>query len=125
MSDILTQLFSQIVLRQVIFVGCFLVGVIMEYWCMKQFQDIAQLSAPHCTVVRNGEEMEIESCQLVPGDLVVLKGGDTIPADGRIVQAKDLLVNQANLTGEGRDVPKVAVLPEHADDQDEAGSSFP
>lgn len=59
------------------------------------------------TVVRAGKEMEIPLRQLVPGDVVKLCAGDMIPADVRLVAAKDLFITQATLTGESLPVEKV------------------
>ena len=51
-------------------------------------------------VLRDGAEREIEAAEIVPGDLVLLSAGDLVPADGRLVEAKDFFVNEALLTGE-------------------------
>jgi len=58
------------------------------------------------TVVRDGETLEIPLREVVPGDLVHLTAGDMVPADLRLVAAKDLFVNQATLTGESLAVEK-------------------
>ncbi|WP_125704199.1 cation-translocating P-type ATPase [Lacticaseibacillus daqingensis] len=57
-------------------------------------------------VVRDGERLSLPSSELVPGDLLQLKAGDTIPADARIVQATALTVEEAMLTGESEPVEK-------------------
>ena len=57
-----------------------------------------------CTVIRNGQEQEIEAINLVPGDIVKIKGGDNIPADVRIVECLEMKVNNASLTGESEDL---------------------
>ena len=69
--------------------------------------------AVHATVLRDGTPSEIPLAQLVPGDVVQLAAGDMIPADVRIVQAKDLFVVQGSLTGESFPVEKrsTAVAP--------------
>ena len=59
------------------------------------------------TVVRAGKEKEIPIKQLVPGDLVKLSAGDMIPADVRLITAKDLYISQATLTGESLPVEKL------------------
>ena len=59
------------------------------------------------TVVRNGEAKEIPFSQLVPGDIVKFSAGDMIPADVRLIAAKDLFIIQATLTGESLPVEKV------------------
>jgi Mg2+-importing ATPase len=69
--------------------------------------------AVHATVLRDGAPSEIPLAKLVPGDVVQLAAGDMIPADVRIVQAKDLFVVQGSLTGESFPVEKrsTAVAP--------------
>lgn len=59
------------------------------------------------TVLRAGKEMEIPLRELVPGDVVKLSAGDMIPADVRLVAAKDLFITQATLTGESLPVEKI------------------
>ncbi len=58
-------------------------------------------------VVRGGKEQEIPLKQLVPGDVVTLSAGDMIPADVRVIAAKDLFITQSALTGESVPVEKV------------------
>ena len=61
------------------------------------------------TALRDGQPREVPLAQLVPGDVIQLAAGDMIPGDVRIVQAKDLFVSQASLTGESFPVEKHAV----------------
>src|SRR5471030_3503616 len=68
------------------------------------------------TVVRDGQESELSLKLLVPGDIVRLAAGDMVPADVRVLSAKDLFLNQAALTGEALPVEKKAV-PASADVQ--------
>ncbi len=56
--------------------------------------------APRARVLRNGHERELHFEELVPGDIVRLAAGDIVPADCRLIKARDLFVNQALLTGE-------------------------
>lgn len=58
------------------------------------------------TVIRDGEKKEIDQREIVPGDVVSLYAGDAVPADARVLEAKDCFVNQAALTGESFPVPK-------------------
>eukprot|EP00918_Siedleckia_nematoides_P090869 GHVU01199715.1.p1 GENE.GHVU01199715.1~~GHVU01199715.1.p1 ORF type:complete len:472 (+),score=82.12 GHVU01199715.1:2255-3670(+) len=67
---------------------------------------LASLAAPKCTVIRNGTESIIDAQAIVPGDLVILKTGDSIPADMRCVDVTELMCNEAILTGESEDVRK-------------------
>jgi Ca2+-transporting ATPase len=64
------------------------------------------MAAPTATAVRDGEELHIPSRELVPGDIVVLHTGDKIPADGRLIEAVNLQVEEAPLTGESVPVEK-------------------
>lgn len=64
------------------------------------------------TVIRDGQPKEIRISQLVPGDVVVLAAGDMIPADVRMLEAKDLFVIQSSLTGESFPVEKFEIEKE-------------
>ena len=69
-----------------------------------------------CTVTRHGmKKAEIPMDDLVMGDLVHLSAGDMIPADVRIVEAKDLFISQSSLTGESEPVEKTAEMNLHRD----------
>ena len=56
-------------------------------------------------VVRGGQEREIPAPEVAPGDLVILSGGDKVPADARLIETQFLMVNNASLTGESEPVP--------------------
>ena len=69
-----------------------------------------------CTVTRKGQKKaEIPMDELVAGDIVHLSAGDMIPADVRILEAKDLFVSQASLTGESEPVEKTSHVSERKD----------
>lgn len=73
---------------------------------------LMQLAANRVFVVRDGAEVEIDAVDLVPGDIVKVKGGEKVPADVRIISASDLKVNNASLTGENVDI-KLGPAPNH------------
>ena len=74
---------------------------------------LAQLQVPHARVRRSGSVEEVESIELVPGDIVLLEAGDVVPADGRVIVSATLEVQEAALTGESAPVAKdAATLPE-------------
>ena len=77
-------------------------------------------------VLRNGYEREIDSEELVVGDIIFLKSGDKVPADGRLIESRGLKVNEASLSGEWQAVEKKAdiVLPESAPLSDRVNSVF-
>ena len=61
---------------------------------------------PISIVIRDGREKEISSEKIVPGDIIVLRSGEKIPADCLLIEEKELLVNESILTGESREVSK-------------------
>ncbi len=63
-----------------------------------------------CTVLRGGKETEVPMSELVPGDIVILTAGSLIPADLRLVSAKDFFVSQSALTGESLPIEKASVI---------------
>ncbi|MEM3422774.1 MAG: magnesium-translocating P-type ATPase [Candidatus Bilamarchaeaceae archaeon] len=65
------------------------------------------------TVIRNGQKQEIPIINLVPGDVIYLSAGDIVPADVRLIESKDLFVNQCTLTGEALPVEKHAIPRDH------------
>ena len=90
-------------------VGIISIDVIQEWKTDKTLNALKELSAPHVTVIRNGEEIIIASVDLVPGDMMIIAEGVKIPADGEIIKANDLCVDESSLTGEAEGVWKVTV----------------
>ena len=82
----------------VIIVGS--VAFIQEYRSEQSLEALNNLVPPRCNVVRNGQTINILAEELVPGDIVRLSSGDRIPADGRIIQCNELVVDESSLTGE-------------------------
>lgn len=81
---------------------------IQEYRAGKEAEKLRRLVTVHVQALRDGKSQEIPLPSLVPGDIVLLAAGDLIPADGRLLEAKDFFVNQALLTGEPYPVEKKA-----------------
>ena len=77
-------------------------GFIQEYQAEQAVQSLREMAAPTATVLRDGGEMDVPAAELVPGDVVVLEAGDRVPADGRLVSAAALRLQEASLTGESR-----------------------
>ncbi len=82
------------------------VGVIQEGKASTAFQKLADSQVRRTTVLRAGVKHEIDVAELVRGDVVVLQNGARIPADLRLIEAKQLKTNEATLTGEWRSVEK-------------------
>ena len=84
-----------------------MVAIIQQYRATKKLKALRELTAPTSTIIRDGQKMEIPTKDIVKGDLLVMNQGDKIPADARIVEAFNLIVNEASLTGESEPVEKV------------------
>jgi Ca2+-transporting ATPase len=83
-----------------------LLGFVQEYRAERAIEALRQLAAPTATVLRDGEEVKIPARDLVPGDVMLLRTGDRIPADARLLEAVNLQVEEAALTGESLPVTK-------------------
>ncbi|HSE60994.1 MAG TPA: calcium-translocating P-type ATPase, PMCA-type [Candidatus Saccharimonadales bacterium] len=77
-----------------------MVGFFNEFKAEKTVEALRGLISQTCRVRRDGREQEIDTAELVPGDIVLLEEGKKIPADMRILRANRLQVNEASLTGE-------------------------
>jgi Ca2+-transporting ATPase len=75
-------------------------GFVQEYRSEKSLEALKKMTAHTATVIRNGEEKEISGRKIVPGDIILLRTGDRVPADGRLLEAVNLKANEAALTGE-------------------------
>jgi Mg2+-importing ATPase len=80
----------------------------MEFQARHAVEEIRKQVATTATAVRDGHEQELPVAELVPGDIVRFKAGDLVPADSRLLEAKDLHLREAALTGESLPVDKAA-----------------
>lgn len=87
-----------------------LIGFIQEGKAAEAIESIKNMLTLHATVVRDAGRQTINAEELVPGDIVMLRPGDKIPADARILKAKNLRVQEAPLTGESTDIYKTPDL---------------
>ncbi len=87
-----------------------ILGVIQETKAEKSLDALKQLSAPSAWVLRDGKKQKIDASQVVPGDIVYLEAGGFVPADGRILEAVDLRIEESALTGESVPVEKHATV---------------
>ena len=83
-----------------------LIGFVQEGKAENALSAIRGMLAPQAMVVRNGQRQVVEAASLVPGDRVVIASGDRIPADLRLVYARELRIDEASLTGESLAVEK-------------------
>ena len=85
-----------------------IVGFTQEFQAEKTMDSLRSLSSPTAVAVRDGKAESISTQEIVPGDLVELKTGDTIPADIRVIEAVNFETDEALLTGESLPVRKAA-----------------
>ncbi|PIU10093.1 ATPase [Candidatus Micrarchaeota archaeon CG08_land_8_20_14_0_20_49_17] len=95
---------SLLILAIVVLNGVF--GFVQEYRAEKSLEKLRQLSSLTAHAIRGGAEQKIDASGLVPGDLLVLREGDKISADARIIESKSLHTLEGTLTGESMPVSK-------------------
>ena len=81
-------------------------GVYQEFRAEQALAALSAMQVPLVRLLRDGEVRQISATELVPGDIVLLEEGDTIPADGRLVESINLRIEEAALTGESVPVDK-------------------
>lgn len=85
-------------------------GFVQEYKAEKALEALKKLTAPKTRVIRDGKEEIIPAREVVPGDVLAIESGDSIPADARLVEAVELKTDEAVLTGESTPVNKSLVV---------------
>ena len=103
-----TPSYANIIVIAILVTASTLLDFVEEYRSNKAAEELKQMVATSTTVIRDGKEIQIPINQVTLGDIVVLSAGSMIPADLRIIEAKDLYVGQSSLTGESDSVKKLA-----------------
>ena len=101
-----TPSYANITVIAILVTASTLLDFIEEYRSNKAAEDLKKMVATTTTVIRDGKEVQIPINQVTIGDVVILSAGSMIPADLRIIEAKDLYVGQSSLTGESDSVQK-------------------
>ena len=83
-----------------------IIGFIQEGRAERALEAIRGMIDPHAAVIRDGERLDVAAEDIVPGDLVLLEPGTRVPADLRLVRARNLRIDEAALTGESLPVDK-------------------
>ncbi|NLH63979.1 MAG: cation-translocating P-type ATPase [Erysipelotrichaceae bacterium] len=96
-----------------------ILGVLQESKAEQAIAALQTMTAATCKVIRNGRQSSIPSADLVPGDIVVLEAGDAVPADGRLLEAVSLKIEEAALTGESVPVNKMIDILQMESDEAE------
>ena len=85
-----------------------IIGTVQENKAEKSLEALKKMSSPTCVVRRDGKLVELKAEELVPGDIVILEEGRTVPADLRLIQSINLKTDESSLTGESLPVEKDA-----------------
>ena len=96
---------STLVIFAVIILNAIL-GTVQHFKAEQSLDSLKALSSPSAKVIRDGAKIEIDSKNVVPGDILMLEAGDLVAADGRIIENYSLQVNESSLTGESLSVDK-------------------
>ncbi|ARV06229.1 ATPase P [Polaribacter sp. SA4-10] len=84
------------------------IGFFMELQARQSLEALRKMSLSHLLsqVIRDGNILEVKTTMLVPGDIIILKRGDVVPADARLISVENLMIKEASLTGESIPVEK-------------------
>lgn len=96
---------SAIVILCVIIMNA-VIGTVQHFKAQKSLDSLKAMSAPNAHVIRNGSICEIPAEDIAVGDIMVLEAGNICPADGRLIEASQVMVNESALTGESVNVAK-------------------
>lgn len=102
--------YANIIVIAILVIASTLLDFIESYKSNKAAEKLKEMVATTATVIRNNKEVEIPIKNVTYGDIVLLSAGSMIPADLRIIEAKDLYVGQSSLTGESESVKKTVEL---------------
>ncbi|MFQ5883875.1 MAG: cation-translocating P-type ATPase [Thermoplasmata archaeon] len=100
------ELFDMLVIMIIVILNA-VFGFVQEYKAEKAIQALKAMAAPTARIYRDSEVIQVPARELVPGDVLVLSTGDSVPADARLTEAINLNVNEASLTGESVPVSKI------------------
>ncbi|MEI6836027.1 MAG: magnesium-translocating P-type ATPase [Candidatus Falkowbacteria bacterium] len=106
-SGLTGQIRSMIIILTMIFLSV-LLNFYQEHKSSKAAEKIAKRLAIKARILRDGQEQELDTKYIVPGDIILLSAGDIVPADGKIISADDFFLNESSLTGESLPVEKTA-----------------
>lgn len=81
-------------------------GFIQDYRAEKSIEELKKMSSPDAVVIRDGKKIEVSQEKIVPGDIVFLEQGDSVPADARLIEEESMSTDESALTGESENVSK-------------------
>ncbi|MDU3211667.1 cation-translocating P-type ATPase [Anaerococcus sp.] len=108
----IVSMFTGDKIEAIIIIAIVVINAIMSIYQEGQAEDsvaaLQKMSSPEATVIRDGKRGKVKAEDLVPGDIVVLETGDIIPADIRLLDSRNLQIDESSLTGESVSVEKDA-----------------
>ncbi|MBL7058742.1 HAD-IC family P-type ATPase [Patescibacteria group bacterium] len=104
-STVLNEYIDAIVIMAAVAINT-IIGYIQEYKANQALEKLRELVMHKAFVIRNGNELQVNAQDLTIGDIIVLKAGNKIPADARLIETTDLLINESSLTGESLPIEK-------------------
>lgn len=110
--------FADVIIIMVVVLINAVLGVVQESKAEKAIAALQEIAAATSKVIRNGHQITVRSEELVPGDMIVLEAGDSVPADARIIECASMKVEEAALTGESVPVTKTDAVLESRDGRD-------
>ena len=101
------------------------IGFFMELQAVRSLEALRKMGQSKIFVTRSGKSEQIKAFEVVPGDIIILRTGDMVPADARLILVDNLLVKESALTGESAPVIKqTGILPKHTSITDQHNMVF-
>jgi Ca2+-transporting ATPase len=113
-SGVAGDMADAIIIVIIVFLNA-VVGFVQEYRAEKAMEALKKMATPQTNVLREGHVQTIDSTELVPGDVVLLEAGNTVPADLRLVEVQALKIIESSLTGESVAIDKTTDVIEEVD----------
>lgn len=123
-SLVLGEIIDAVAIMVIVVISAVL-GFTQEYRSEEALEALRNMLSPTASVVRDGQEKDVPANEIVPGDVLVLRAGDKVPADARLIETARFQLNEASLTGESAPVDKtVSVVPESSSLGDRSNMVF-
>lgn len=100
--------FTDVIIILIVVIINAVLGVVQESKAEKAIAALQEIAAATSKVIRSGHQLTVKSEELVPGDIVILEAGDSVPADARLIECASMKVEEAALTGESVPVTKTS-----------------
>ena len=104
-SFFMGELIDAFTIMAIVFINA-VIGFSQEFKTERTLENLKKLASPKATVFRDGRKIEIPASKIVPGDYVLLKSGDKVPADGKVFSSMSMAADESMLTGESLPVEK-------------------